>query len=149
MLRNAANTGATNPHWLHPIRDHSLVAWQPLECRAVVGSSRAHDKVLRHDRIRDANSVAIRARSERVADRSERAESKRRQLQRAHVQAQMRRLAGDAARVASRVPECDDIVEAALVSVRRVPLERRNAVVEGLRRMLPPKKRRPTGNIHS
>ena len=137
-------------NWLHPTRSHGLNhPWQPAECRAVVGPSRASAKVRESDRIRMAREENIRSVSQRTTQKQQTlAETRKAQLQRIRIDKKMRSVAAEAARNASRslLPDirlrCDNIVEASLVSARTVSLQQRETVVDGLQKLLPKKKKR-------
>ena len=129
--------------FLHPTRSHYIAPWQPVECRAVVGPSRAASKVDESNRVRVANADATRAASQRAVERGTFADCRRAQAQRSHIEQKMRRVASLAARSAKRSDRCDDVVEAALVSARSVSVAQRAMVVDGLAKLLPARKHRP------
>lgn len=135
--------------WLRPTRSHYMHPWQPAECRAVVGPSRASAKVRESERVRMAKEETIRTSSTMNRQKQQTlAETRKAQLQRIRIEKKMREVAAEAARNASKslLPDirirCDNIVEASLVSSRTVSLQQREVVIDGLQKLLPKRKQR-------
>ncbi len=125
-----------------------LPVLQPPECRAVIGPQRAAAKCAAYNALREKNlEVVLRSASSTNAERVK--ASLKAQAQRDRVQRLQRLVANDAIKRRGRVAHAtnliyDDVVEAALVSISSVhSADKKELVLKGLTKMLPPLKQRP------